>query len=163
MTNYLALLTLVSLLTFAGNSQIQPSEKVESTADEVVRMDQNGFANRIYYLQNDLLTRDMVQGSCCQSNQQLEKKTKDGDITDPELSGITTYPNPTRGDIALKLPEDLIGHDILVMDMSGRLVGEPTPITGQTETITIEGETGVYLIVVRTEAHVFTSRVLLEK
>jgi Secretion system C-terminal sorting domain len=86
------------------------------------------------------------------------------DITDPELSssGLTPSPNPTKGMISVVIPANKIGLTIRVLDMAGRMVGEPILIQSTTQELTIEGESGIYLIVVESEKEILTARVVLE-
>ena len=84
------------------------------------------------------------------------------DITDPEMANLSARPNPSKGPISIEVPASLIGFEIHVYDMSGRRVGNPVPITATTENMTLEGESGIYLIVIRTEKHVYTERILLD-
>lgn len=85
------------------------------------------------------------------------------DITDPEMSTISAAPNPTRGAISVTVSPALIGHEIQVIDMTGRVVGAPVQITGVTENIMLEGKSGVYLISIKTDRQVITERILLNK
>lgn len=85
------------------------------------------------------------------------------DITDPELSSnLSASPNPTRGMISVVVPANMIGMTIQVCDMTGRIVGEPIPIQTTTQQLTIEGESGMYLIMIQTDKEILTERVLLE-
>jgi hypothetical protein len=102
--------------------------------------------------------------SCCAAvvMQKEEKCEEVLDITDPETSGLMASPNPTKGRLSVSVPPNLIGYEIHVFDMTGRFVGVPIPIAGTTEEFTIEGKSGVYLIVVRTEKEVIKERILLD-
>lgn len=86
------------------------------------------------------------------------------DITDPELSssGLTPSPNPTKGMISVVIPANKIGLSIRVLDMAGRMVGEPVLIQSTTQELTIEGENGMYFILVESEKEILTARVVLE-
>ena len=85
------------------------------------------------------------------------------DITDPELSGLMAQPNPTKGMISVIVPSNMIGLNIQVHDMMGRVVGNPMLIESTTQELTIEGENGVYLITIVTEKEILTERILLDK
>ena len=113
--------------------------------------------------------------SCCSNympvpssmDADLLKETSDEsllDITDPELSssGLTPSPNPTKGMISVVIPANKIGLTIRVLDMAGRMVGEPILIQSTTQELTIEGENGMYLIVVESDQELLTARVVLE-
>lgn len=103
------------------------------------------------------------QLSSCQVVVQKEGEDQDVlDITDPELSGLVASPNPTKGYLSVSIPPSLIGYEIQVIDMTGRFVGSPVLITGTTENLTIDGESGVYLISIRTEKELITERILLD-
>lgn len=91
-----------------------------------------------------------------------EKSEEVLDITDPEISGLAASPNPTKGHLSVSVPASLIGYEITIIDMTGRFIGNPIPITGTTENLTIEGESGVYLLVIRTENKVIKERILLD-
>jgi hypothetical protein len=110
--------------------------------------------------------RPVVQrppSSCCAVEIRKEEKSEEVlDITDPEISGLVASPNPTKGNLSVSVPPSLIGYQITVLDMTGRFVGNPIPIKGTTENLTIEGESGVYLIVIRTEKQVIKERILLD-
>ena len=85
------------------------------------------------------------------------------DITDPDIDGdsLVVKPNPTKGHLSISVPANLIGREIRVIDMTGRFVGNPIPITGTTESLTIEGESGMYLLLIETEEKVITQRIQL--
>ena len=85
------------------------------------------------------------------------------DITDPELSGLMAQPNPTKGMISVIVPSNMIGLNIQVHDMMGRVVGNPILIESTSQELTIEGENGVYLITIVTEKEILTERILLDK
>jgi len=93
---------------------------------------------------------------------QSEQNLGSLDITDPEIDGLVAKPNPTKGPISIKVPPTMIGQQIQVYDMTGRLVANPTPITMTSVDLTIEGEPGIYLIMIKTEKNVITERILLE-
>lgn len=84
------------------------------------------------------------------------------DITDPELSGLTASPNPTRGMISVLVPANLIGWTIQIHDMKGRSVGQPIPILNTSQEVTIEGESGLYLLTIVTDIGILTERIVLE-
>lgn len=83
------------------------------------------------------------------------------DITDPVLSGLVASPNPTKGHLNVSVPPSFIGYEIFIIDMRGRFVGSPIPITGTTANVNIEGESGVYILSIKTEEKVFTERIML--
>lgn len=103
--------------------------------------------------------------SCCAPIVRKVEESEDQalDITDPELAGLTASPNPTKGYLSVSIPPNLIGREIQIIDMTGRFVGGPVPITGTSVNLNIEGESGVYLLSIRTEKTVITERILLDK
>lgn len=103
--------------------------------------------------------------SCCATIVRKVEKSEDEalDITDPELSGLMASPNPTKGYLTVSVSPNLIGREIQIIDMTGRFVGGPVPITGTTVNLNIEGESGVYLLSIRTEKSMITERILLDK
>lgn len=92
----------------------------------------------------------------------VEKIEKSADITDPELSGFTASPNPTKGNLVIDVPASLIGQEMQIFDMTGRTVGKAIPITNSIEHLTLEGESGIYLISIKTEGKIITERILLQ-
>ena len=84
------------------------------------------------------------------------------DITDPNEEELLVRPNPSKGHISVAVPSSWIGFEIQVYDMAGRRIGNPVPITATVENFTLEGESGIYLVVIRTETNVFTKRILLD-
>ena len=102
--------------------------------------------------------------SCCATViRKVEKSEEALDITDPELAGMSAAPNPSKGYLSVSVPAKLIGYEIQIIDMSGRIVGNPVPITATTVNLNIEGGAGVYLIIIRTEDDIITERILLDK
>ena len=83
------------------------------------------------------------------------------DITDPEIDGLVVSPNPTKGHLSVSVPADYIGLEIRVVDMTGRFVGNSIPIVRTTESFSIEGESGMYLLMIRTRERVITERIQL--
>lgn len=106
----------------------------------------------------------VAPSSCCatiiRKEDQSEASLK---ITDPELDGPTVSPNPTKGELTITVPPALVGHEIRIIDMTGRIVGNPVPIRGAVENIFLEGKPGIYLLTIRTEKQVITERILLDK
>lgn len=94
---------------------------------------------------------------------QSQQNTGVLDITDPDIDGdgLVAKPNPTKGHLSVSVPANLIGREIVVIDMTGRFVGNPIPIQGTTESFTIDGESGMYLLVIETEDKVITERIQL--
>lgn len=93
--------------------------------------------------------------------QRVQRSEEVLDITDPEMSSLTASPNPTKGRLTVSVPSNLIGYEIVIVDMTGRFVGEPIPITGTTEDFTIAGESGAYLLVIQTEKELIKERIIL--
>ncbi|MFK7784097.1 MAG: T9SS type A sorting domain-containing protein [Crocinitomicaceae bacterium] len=94
---------------------------------------------------------------------QSEQLSGSLDITDPEMGdGLVVSPNPTKGNLSVSVPADLIGREIRIIDMTGRFVGNPIPIVGTTEKLTITGESGMYLLVIQAEERVITERIQLD-
>lgn len=120
------------------------------------------------------INRDFVVRGCCPSVRiapsscsamdihKVEKEETVLDITDPELSGLTASPNPTKGMINVEVPANLIGFEIQIMDMTGRFVGSPITITDPSVQLNLEGEAGIYLITIRTEKAIITERIFLD-
>lgn len=162
MTKSFLILVLITQAAFTSYGQTEKMEAPEIKVEKIMQKSTDVLPIRVGDLKLDYNTLELVQ-SCCQPVQVQGKSKDDTDITDPELSGITTFPNPTRGDVSLKLSANLIGQEIQIIDMTGRVVAEPKRITSQTESLTIEGEAGVYLILVRTESETITSRIILDK
>ena len=121
------------------------------------------------------INRDYVVRGCCSparinpssctamDTNKLEKTDPILDITDPELSGLTASPNPTKGIINVVVPANFIGFEIQIIDMTGRFVGAPIPITDPSVQLNLECEAGIYLITIRTVKAIITERIFLDK
>lgn len=84
------------------------------------------------------------------------------DITDPELNGLMASPNPTKGYLSVSIPPNLVGHEIRIMDMTGRFIGKSLPITSENVELMIDGDPGIYFISIQTEKEIITERILLD-
>lgn len=72
------------------------------------------------------------------------------------------YPNPTRGEIIIELPEESVGSNIVfISDMQGRII-EVVPINNITQTIDLSKEqSGIYFIRVSNGNKTGTKRIIL--
>ena len=156
MIRFFILPTLIILVSSSGFSQSEATP----IQLEAVRSSYRGCCSPVVLSparctpRSIIYTEQVIQGT--------EESKEVLDITDPEISLLGASPNPTKGRLSVSVAPSLIGYEIQVFDMTGRFVGSPIPITGTSEEFTIEGKSGVYLIVVRTEKEVITERILLD-
>lgn len=150
MTKSFILIASIILTSFSSFGQVEPTVELISIQNS--------------YLGCCVPVTRYYQSSGCspQVIRKIEKSQESLDITDPELDGFGASPNPTKGFLTIAVPPSLIGLELQVMDMTGRFVGSPVPITGTIEHLTIEGESGIYLISVRTDTEIITKRILLQ-
>lgn len=59
---------------------------------------------------------------------------------------ITIYPNPTNGEITLKTSQDSFDAEVEIMTLQGQVVYAEKLVGNTSETITINGAKGVYLV-----------------
>jgi hypothetical protein len=72
-------------------------------------------------------------------------------IKQPDLSNITLYPNPTIGEVNINNKNNITIHDILVFDLSGRLIEHYIPSTNENIQFNINYlNQGVYIIKINT-------------
>lgn len=152
MTKSFILLASIILTSFSSFCQIEQTVPVRSISS--IQSSYRGCCTPVYkYAPARCTPLPVVK---------IEKSEDVLEITDPELDGLGASPNPTRGFLTISVPASLIGYELQVIDMTGRFVGNAVPITGGIEHLTIEGESGVYLISIRTETEIITKRILLQ-
>ena len=86
---------------------------------------------------------DWVEGTTCEST-----STASIDVLSSE--DVSAYPNPTEGKVSLDLG-GLNDVSIQVYSMDGQLVYSETNITTEEHTFNLEGEAGIYHVIIITE------------
>ncbi|MFP4471227.1 MAG: T9SS type A sorting domain-containing protein, partial [Bacteroidales bacterium] len=81
----------------------------------------------------------------------------------PGQGGTTVYPNPTSGDLFIKLPEAEIPEFIRLFDNMGKLVSEINVNSMQGETVQVDMHNmnrGLYFLVIKTKNHRYSHKVM---
>ena len=159
MTKSFILLASIILTSFSSFGQIQQlAEKSVEPEIPVLLIPRNSYRGCCVPIEQ------YYQSTGCSPKviRKVEETQESLDITDPELAGFGASPNPTKGHLTISVPPSLFGYELQVMDMTGRFVGNAVPITGAIEHLNIEGESGIYLISIRTETNLITKRILLQ-
>ncbi len=144
-------------LTFLGYSQTQISSDLP-----LIRDGYRGCMVPVTLVQPTSCSGPIRMIENPEEVQNLEANDDLLDITDPEMVDFGAAPNPTKGQVIVSVSPVLLNHEITVYDMTGRQVGFPVSISSVSQPISIEGETGMYIIAIHTEEQVLTKRILLE-
>lgn len=84
-------------------------------------------------------------------------------INEPiELTGISTYPNPSHGIFSLKVDENLIGAQFFITDIGGRIIVPAQTINNSESKITLDQAPGTYLINITDDLSTATYRIIIE-
>lgn len=150
-----ALSAALTLTSFLGFSQEETTVNIEH-----VRSAYRGCTVPVDHLRPTSCSAPIRMIESPSNFEETENSSELLDITDPEMIDFAAAPNPSKGFLMVTVPPVLIGREITVYDMTGRQVGFPVQITGVSQPISIEGETGVYLISIQTEKQVLTKRIL---
>jgi hypothetical protein len=80
----------------------------------------------------------------------------------PSGTFITVYPNPTSGDLTVKMPSVKGRTDLEVTDLSGKVIYKRSNIKESQWNFTLKAPAGVYFVKVTSDENVFVERVIKE-
>jgi hypothetical protein len=80
----------------------------------------------------------------------------------PSGTFITVYPNPTNGDLTVKMPAVKGRTDLEVTDLSGKVIYKRSNIKESQWNFTLKAPAGVYFVKVTSDENVFLERVIKE-
>lgn len=84
-------------------------------------------------------------------------------LNEIENNLLKIYPNPTNGTFTISSEENLLGAQIIITNLSGRIVYKEDNLSSNSFNISLNEPTGIYFVNIVTPNGVFTKKIALNK
>ena len=122
-----------------------------------------GTATQIDYIKVSWLSGivDMVESPSINSHMTLVEGSTLGIDNNALNRGFMLYPNPTYGQFILQVPETILGSEMMVMDMTGRVLFYSEIISKETTFNFATYTSGIYMVTLEYEGVTFSEKLIL--